>query len=85
MQVKIKLQLRSKNLSTNSSKNIEVLRLKINLLQPEVKTLQVSLYNSMFLPLLAPMEEKVDVRGMFGGTETVQVTALGGVRLQMNS
>ena len=28
-------------------------------------------------PSLAPMEEKVDVPGIFGGTETVQVTALG--------
>ena len=32
---------------------------------------------SVYGPSLAPMEEKVDVPGIFGGTETVQVTALG--------
>ena len=32
---------------------------------------------SIYGPSLAPMEEKVDVPGIFGGTETVQVTALG--------
>ena len=32
---------------------------------------------SIYGPSLAPMEETVDVPGIFGGTETVQVTALG--------
>ena len=32
---------------------------------------------SIYGPSLAPMEENVDVPGIFGGTETVQVTALG--------
>ena len=32
---------------------------------------------SIYGPSLAPMEETVDVPGILGGTETVQVTALG--------
>ena len=32
---------------------------------------------SIYGPSLAPMQENVDVPGIFGGTETVQVTALG--------
>ena len=32
---------------------------------------------SVYGPSLALMEEKVDVPGLFGGTETVQITALG--------
>ena len=32
---------------------------------------------SIYGPSLAPMEEKAEVAGIFGGTTTVQVTALG--------
>ena len=32
---------------------------------------------SVYGPSLAPLEETVDVPGLFGGTETLQVTALG--------